>query len=222
MCHEKVSTIGWKAVLMVEEPLLCFQCSRELVKINGAICQGCGRPGEFEPLCKDCLRWSMDPCWKENEMINRSIYQYNEGIKTIFNQFKFRGDFELGKVFSKEIREFFIKEFTSVSMISFIPLSEERLYERGFNQAEILAKHIPRKIEPTLLKKNETKQSKKTRQERLTGDNPFQLRLNVNITAQHILLIDDIYTTGTTIRHAAKLLLENGASKVSSLTLIRS
>ncbi|MBM7661597.1 ComF family protein [Bacillus mesophilus] len=155
-------------------------------------------------------------------MKNRSIYQYNEGMKMILNQFKFRGDYELYKAFEAEMRKVFIRDFTKIDLISFIPLSDERLYERGFNQAEVLAQLITSNAVPLLVKKEESKQSKKNRQERISTENPFILLPHIHLQDNHILLIDDIYTTGTTIRHAAQLLLQEGAKQVSSLTLIRS
>lgn len=222
MCHENIAAIGWKSVLNLDQPTLCYQCGRDLLKITGPICDLCGRPGGFEALCLDCERWNEDLFWKTHQVINRSIYSYNEGMKTILNQFKFRGDYALGKTFSNEMKDMFRREFKSVHIFSFIPVSDERLYERGFNQAEVLAKHTTRNVQALLTKRNETKQSKKSRLERIKGENPFEIIPSVKVRFKNILLVDDIYTTGTTFRHGAKILLENGASKVSSLTLIRS
>ena len=65
------------------------------------------------------------------------------------------------------------------------------------------------------------KQSKKSRSERIHIPQVFQINPQVEIIGKHILLIDDIYTTGSTLRHAAKLLKESGAERIQSLTLAR-
>ncbi|WP_331435273.1 phosphoribosyltransferase family protein [Bacillus sp. SA1-12] len=66
------------------------------------------------------------------------------------------------------------------------------------------------------------KQSKKSRMERLAAENVFSYASSSKIEDKQILLVDDIYTTGSTLRNAAKLLVDNGAKTVFSLTLIRS
>jgi competence protein ComFC len=220
VCFESVAKVGWKSVLTMEMSTLCVRCEKELEKIDGPICDGCGRMSNS--LCVDCVGWNEDSYWSTNVVKNRSVYIYNEGMKALLNQYKFRGDVELAKAFRDEVKKLYVKDFTSVDLVSVIPLSEERLYERGFNQAEAIAQFTGRAITPLLTKKHESKQSKMTRKERMERENPFEALPHLPIQNKHILLVDDIYTTGTTLRNAAKILLERGASKISSLTLIRS
>jgi competence protein ComFC len=222
VCYEPVAKVGWRSFLTIEQSTLCGRCEKDLEKIDGPICDDCGRRVKEDALCVDCVRWNDDPFWSKNVMKNRSVYIYNEGMKTMLNQFKFRGDMELVKTFRDEVKQLFLKEFKSVDLVSVIPLSSERLYERGFNQAEAIAQLTGRDITPLLSKKHEPKQSKKSRKERLERENPFEVLSHIKIQNKHILLVDDLYTTGTTLRNAAKVLLEHGAAKISSLTLIRS
>jgi len=103
-----------------------------------------------------------------------------------------------------------------------IPLSDERLYERGFNQAESLA--LEAGAEPiNLLKRvHSEKQSKKSRNERIRLPQVFQLSETAPpFQNKQILLIDDVYTTGSTLRQAAIILRQAGAKSVQSLTLAR-
>ncbi|WP_456277623.1 ComF family protein [Bacillus sp. AK128] len=178
--------------------------------------------GQFEEMCPDCVRWNKDVYWRENPVKNRSIYQYNEGMKAILNQFKFRGDYELVTIFGADLKRKYKREYASIDIVSYIPLSSERLNERGFNQAEALATLLGCEIEELLIKRDDIKQSKKNRKDRLSSENPFIFTPEIDVRDKQILLIDDIYTTGITLRHAAKVLIQNGASKISSLTLIRS
>ncbi|MBL1705342.1 ComF family protein, partial [Klebsiella pneumoniae] len=88
---------------------------------------------------------------------------------------------------------------------------------------ELLAACLPIEISYLSLRRRETeKQSKKTRKERLSGSNPFYFRGEEMFHGQHILLVDDVYTTGITVRQIGSLLYDRGAREVSSLTLCRS
>lgn len=74
---------------------------------------------------------------------NRSLYMYDNGMKGILAQFKFRGDAELVRIFHRPFRSLFQQYFANVSTVIAVPLSKEREYERGFNQAELLAACLP-------------------------------------------------------------------------------
>lgn len=102
-----------------------------------------------------------------------------------------------------------------------IPLSDERLYERGFNQAEALLAVAGLSPTYVLQRIHTEKQSKKSRTDRIHIPQVFELTDQCLVKDQMIVLIDDIYTTGSTLRHAAKLLKEAGASSVQSFTLAR-
>ncbi|WP_346015005.1 ComF family protein [Metabacillus halosaccharovorans] len=157
-------------------------------------------------------------------MRNVSVYEYNDSMKDILSTFKFRGDAALAAVFLKDFKTSYKANFKTTKFDATIPipLSPERLYERGFNQAKLLADFLPLPQLEVLERTHHEKQSKKSRQERLTSSNVFSITDRSIIEGKNILLIDDIYTTGTTLRHAAKRLKDFGAASISSLTLIRS
>nr|WP_276532455.1 phosphoribosyltransferase family protein [Cytobacillus horneckiae] len=102
-----------------------------------------------------------------------------------------------------------------------IPLSPERKYERGFNQSEALINALGRQPLSILTRIHSEKQSKKSRNERISLPQVFQLTDSAAIQDKCLVIIDDIYTTGSTLRHAAKLLKESGAKEVTSLTIAR-
>jgi competence protein ComFC len=198
------------------------------MRINGEICDMCGRPfAGLEPshrqgrLCTDCVRWQEDDEWKDVLTKNRSVYMYNEFMKEVVAIWKFRGDYAMAEAFQEEFRREFYRHFDHTFLIVPIPLSAERLYERGFNQAKALAELLNLPIHDILTRHHLEKQSKKSRRERLQTENVFQLSEKTSLQDKHIVLIDDIYTTGTTLRHAAKVLLKAGAASVSSFTLAR-
>src|SRR5699024_5852153 len=99
--------------------------------------------------------------------------------------------------------------------------SKERLINRGFNQSLAIAEKLARNtsdIQQVLQRIHSEKQSKKTRSQRIFGKNPFKL---IKKTNKSVILVDDIYTTGTTLRHAATLLKQGGCPAIYSYSLIR-
>ena len=227
-CHELIlANIGWRAIFSVEkEQLICQTCEGKLEKIEGEQCRICSRPFQnidekFRrgDLCHDCFRWEEDPEWQGYLERNLSLFLYNDFLKEMIAKFKFRGDYVLAKIFS----EFLKKKLTEIAPDLFvpIPLSEERLYERGFNQASAILIEAGYQPNHLLSRIHSEKQSKKSRSERIHLPQVFQLLPDIQVAGKKVVLIDDIYTTGSTLRHAAKLLKVGGAASVQSLTLAR-
>lgn len=212
----------WTSFLLSEQKA-CDDCYGKLNKITGQTCPSCYRPQNHQDTCKDCQTWEVDPKWRNALQQNVSVFEYNEALKEILALYKFRGDAAIAEVFKKDVVASFKKNFSNAKIDASIPipLSPERLYERGFNQSELLANFLPLPQLNVLQRTHHEKQSKKSRHERITSSDVFSLSDSSKIKEKHILLVDDIYTTGSTLRHAAKLLLEKGASTVSSITLIR-
>ncbi|MEH7414361.1 ComF family protein [Neobacillus drentensis] len=227
-CHNIMApNIGWAALFSMEkEQLLCQACEDKLEKITGETCRICSRPFQSlnEPFrdgdfCHDCFRWEQDPDWQGLLEKNHSLYLYNEFLKELIATYKFRGDYVLAKVFAEQLK----KEIAKIQPDLFvpIPLSEERRYERGFNQAAALIAFAGFPSAELLSRIHSEKQSKKTRAERIHIPQVFKVESDGQIAGKRILLIDDIYTTGSTLRHAAKLLKEKGAESIQSITIAR-
>ncbi len=223
-----VEHISWSTFFTKrEEKLLCSTCQEQLEEITGKRCDICSRSLEsidaqyvVGARCSDCVRWESDSEWQGYLAGNLSIYLYNDFLKEIISQYKFRGDYLLAKVFAQKLK-------TSIRMLHAdylvpIPLSTERQFERGFNQAEALLREAGLHSTHLLQRTHGEKQSKKSREDRIHLPQIFQLTDSFVISGKRILLIDDIYTTGSTLRHAAKLLRKAGADYVFALTLARS
>ncbi len=225
ICKQEISeTPTWKSLLLINEMTTCEECFQQFEKISGSTCPLCHRPQPNEQPCQDCIKWQIDRNWGNILEKNVSIFTYNEAMKEVLATYKFRGDAALSAVFRQELIEAYNKFFKPLKLdIAVpIPLSKERLYERGFNQAKLFSDFLPLPQQDILTRSDDKKQSKKSRHERLLSENVFSLRESSKIEKKQILLVDDLYTTGSTLRHAAKILLKNGAEKVYSLTLIRS
>ncbi|BBN98212.1 ComF family protein [Sporolactobacillus terrae] len=221
-------------------PGFCLSCREQLIPIDARhCCCLCGRDLSrlnrdrvVENRCSDCVKWARSG---RNGLYvsNRAIYHYNPFLKEMINQFKFRGDVRLADGFAVELKRAYrhcereqsgiFKRKPSFLLVP-VPLSSERLLERGFNQADVLARQIGAPIVQALVRvRDEAKQSKKSRAERMRlRATPFRLneKAAVRLSGHKILLIDDIYTTGATMRLASEALAAARPHSIRSLTLI--
>lgn len=143
-----------------------------------------------------------------------SFYKYNDFMKDILHQYKFLQDIELAKVF--------VEDFATVNktdMLVPIPMHPEKLRDRTFSQVDELLRVADIPFTHVLEKIMNTTQGKKTKQERINTEILFEVTKEV--AGKSIILIDDLYTTGTTLHHAAYVLKLAGATKVEGVTLVR-
>lgn len=220
-CHSLTVKTTWTNLFFnLHNRYLCSFCQSKLEKIDYSMtCKRCCSISS-ERRCQDCMNW--ENYYKTNRPLikNISIYKYNEFLKQLITKWKYRGDYMLAFVFEKDLTTRFKQFFSTEKELAVVPmpLSNERLKERGFNQSEQLASMISNKIMTPLRRVHTEKQAKKSRRERLKMKNPFICQQNINYP---VVLIDDIYTTGATIYKAAETLKENGCPKIYSLTLVR-
>ncbi len=228
LCDGEIeSEFTWRSIFTHEQhSRLCQKCYEKFERISGETCNICGRPfalldAEYRSgeLCLDCRRWEEDEFWRGSLDKNTSLYSYSDFTKEVIAKFKFRGDYVLAKIFTADFLKT-LQAFQYDYLVP-IPLSEERLYERGFNQSEAIIRVAG--LEPAYLlsRVHTEKQSKKSRTERIHLNQVFRVDSVHDLRGKKILIVDDIYTTGSTLRHASRLLKENGADKVYSLTLAR-
>ncbi len=227
-CGQPISaSVGWRKLFSIEtENFLCEECEKKFEKMEGETCRICGRSLELlsgnyrqGDICQDCVRWEEDPQWQGVLEKNYSLFHYNDYLKEVIAKYKYRGDYVLARVFSERIKGVLLS--IEADLFIPIPLSEERIYERGFNQAEALLIEAGFVPNPILTRIHSEKQSKKSRIERIHLPQVFQLTPEACLEGKKVVLIDDIYTTGSTLRHAAKLLKRAGAANVFSLTIAR-
>jgi competence protein ComFC len=228
LCDEEIeSKVTWRSLFAREHPSkVCGSCNKKFVHITGEICTICGRPlalleAEYRSgsVCLDCRRWEEDERWTGSLDKNIALYTYTNFTKEVIARYKFRGDYVLAEVFTADFLKA-LQDFQYDYIVP-IPLSEERLYERGFNQAEAVIRAAGLVPVHVLTRAHTEKQSKKSRHERIHLEQVFNVESDLDLRGKTIMIVDDIYTTGSTLRHAAKLLKENGAVKVYSLTLAR-
>ena len=102
-----------------------------------------------------------------------------------------------------------------------IPVTNHTMRTRGFNQVTGLIENVQYTELIKHREKQKVAQSKKDRQSRLKTKQPFFLDKDINLRGRKVLLVDDIYTTGRTLYHAAELCYLNGCKRVQSLSLAR-
>ncbi|WP_246516704.1 ComF family protein [Salicibibacter cibarius] len=214
---------SWEALFSWRQKNLCDTCQGKLRPLKAPWCLYCSRPLARTESCADCRRWERTRHWSGLLVRNVSLFSYDDYLQELISIYKYRGDVALARVFTEPLKQTYLKDFKGAIPVP-IPLSEERLLERGFNQAAVLAEQLPVAYNACLARVvDEDKQSKQSRRGRLRGHaRPFSFQGGAaRVAGKHMLLIDDIYTTGTTLRKAAIPLLEQGAKQVSALTVAR-
>ncbi|RTE07897.1 ComF family protein [Paenibacillus whitsoniae] len=214
-----------------EELGLCSSCYNQIPWIHRVLCAFCGR-GES---CPDCRRER-----HTTFVLSRSSVRYDETMKELLARYKYRGDERLQAVLGAMLVHAFrlaqeklgAMAAESHEVITFVPVSELRMQERGFNQAEQMALELGRRVGlpvvPLLSRSKHTdKQSFKGRHARI-GDlaNVFEVSLPgsgalAGVAVTRIYIVDDVYTTGSTMSQCARALGKEFSAEICGLTWAR-
>lgn len=213
LCENGTEVDSWRAFFGAKAPPLCEVCMASFNRLSGPCCRVCSRSMEEDGECTDCQSWR-----KSIFHSNVSLFHYNEAMQDVIAQFKYRGDYVLASIFAEEIRTEAKK--AACDLICPVPLAPSRLAERRFNQSEALIACAGLTAAPLLGRHESEKQSKKSRAERMNAVQTFYPIGEA--TGKSVLVIDDIYTTGATMRLVADALAEAGAASVKSITIARS
>lgn len=204
-----------------EEYLLCNKCLNNVKFIGENCCQKCGKVMAVgcTGLCIDCrtIKHYFDRAF--------SAVEYRDIVKSALIKYKF---FRQKKVFNSLAAIALSKalEIGKIDLILPVPLHKDRMLQRGFNQSEEIARFIAKKIgvelnTTSLIRvKNTKSQSTLSRHERLNNlKKAFKSYPKNQIAGKTLLLVDDVYTTGSTVSECARVLKEAGAEKVYVLTV---
>lgn len=189
-------------------------------------------------LCKQCE--SNIKKYEINEIVsykgNKDIYfdfqlktfNYKDIIRDKIIDYKFNEKAYLSKTFEKMILKNekiygFLKKY---DIILYVPMFRRNKFARGYNQAELIAKLIAKKLQinierNNLIKVKETeKQSTLTKKQREKNvKDAFELINPEKIKNKKVILFDDIYTTGNTVNECSRILKEAGACEIAALTI---
>ncbi|HKT33887.1 MAG TPA: ComF family protein [Nitrospira sp.] len=210
-------------------PYFCDDCWERIVPISGPRCGCCDQPfaskatNEWSPAhrCQQCLQRppAYGRAW--------TLYPYIPPLQEAICALKYRNLFSLAKPLAAlMIRA--LPEGMDADVIVPVPLHSSRLRTREFNQSLLIADHVGRHLQRSvsttdLIRTLATEpQTSLTRSKRLGNlRRAFSVCNAKAFTDRHVLLIDDVFTTGTTLNECAKVLHSAGAASVSALTLAR-
>ena len=202
-----------------EKEFVCFDCESELPQAQKS-CHQCAIPMAGGGICGQCLQHQ--PAF-DNSHCN---YLYQAPLDRWLHTYKHRNRTEWSIKLSRLMLTQAPHNIDQIDAITFVPSSRLSLLRRGFNPAELLAMHIADSLELPLRKKlasrSHSKQQKELNHLQRVDNvrNSFQLKKQ-KLNGQHILLIDDVMTTGSTAHTMAALLKQAGASEVTVWCLAR-
>lgn len=202
--------------------LVCPHCARGLAPYRGQACPLCGAPpAASQDICVPCgACLTSPPSWQAL----RFYGLYQNTLKEQLLRFKYGEDLTLIPLLGHMLAQA-SASLLPVDLVVAMPRHESRLRERGFNQVHELARvtaqahHLP--LSPDSLRRTrptppQAQLSAKERQQ-----NPQGSFAATGVQGKRVLLLDDIMTTGSTLRHAAAAMCKAGATTVSVAVVAR-
>ena len=201
---------------------ICLECLPKLRVVTPPWCMKCGKKIRDDgAFCSDCRQ--------KQHMFDRSrtLYEYAAAAPSIY-RFKYKGRQEYAEFFGEEMGKYLGDFIRSVSpdVLVPVPLHKKKLSKRGYNQAACLAralgKNMQLPVDEKLVKRvrNTAPMKRLNPAERQNNlKKAFNIGRNDVKLYDRIILVDDIYTTGTTLDEIAALLKSHGVSEVYCVTL---
>jgi len=230
-CHQPITKTDIKDAIATDiwhamASFVCPKCMIDFETVESPRCLRCGesiKNNKQIETCHACARF-------QNTFDKvRFVGMYQGIFKELIHLYKFKNKRQLAKPFARMLKQKLAccQELGPIDFIAPVPLHISRLRTRGFNQALLMLwqwRSEKSKIIPKLLIRNRpTKtQTHLTREQRMENMvSAFGLNPNISVDGKRILLVDDVYTTGSTVHACSVPLREGGAKCVHVLTLAR-
>ena len=197
---------------------VCDDCHNALLRKRSAYgqCRRCNSFGVYSHACSNCRTWP-------NYYVgNISVWPYQGRYKQVIQDFKFHNMPWLADALAQELLSHLTKEY---DMLVPVPLHANRLQERGYNQSELLVRALSRQTgmpwQRSIVRVRDTPhQTGLNRTERLHNlHEAFGCSPSANVEGKRVIVVDDVFTTGTTLLSCAKVLHQNGAKSIVSCTI---
>lgn len=214
--------------LVERQGMLSSNVWSQLDFIVDPMCSVCGFPFDFEidsgAQCASCL--AAAPPYASA----RSVLKYNDTSRDIILGFKHADKTHSVTAFGTWLRRAGREMLESADILAPVPLHRWRLISRRYNQSAIIAKYLERETEIPVIADLLLRTRATPSQGHLKAKDRFQNIKNAfAVNSKHtellknkkIVLIDDVYTTGATVRECTKVLMKAGAERVDILTLAR-
>lgn len=212
-------------------PTLCITCSDRLISQEKFLCMNCWHDLPVTNFHLNRDNKVAQLFWGRVEIENAtSFFSYKKGSRyqQLIHFVKYKGlkelGFETGRKFGFALLN--SEDFRNVDFIVPVPLHPKKQKKRGFNQSDWIARGIADTLQKPISTDNlfreifTSTQTRKNRFERWQNvEGIFGLKNPENFTDKHILLIDDVVTTGSTLEACAFQILKQGDTKVSIATL---
>lgn len=199
--------------------LLCPGCAADLPRLPDARCPRCALPTPNGEICGACLKHP--PAFDRTE----AVYRYDYPIDSLVHAFKYRGELALARFFGESLTERIVDR-EKPDLIIPMPLHANRLRERGFNQAALLAGHISRATGIPI----DRAACRRVRDTQAQIALPISERKRnmrhafacmTSLDGQAVALVDDVMTTGASLDELARVVLAAGAASVSVWVVCR-
>ncbi len=207
---------------------ICTSCKEKLNYIREPRCFRCSKPIEQEEqeYCSDCQR---GPHHFDQ---GYAVWVYDEAMKHSVAGYKYRGKKEYAKFYTEEILRGYgnwVSKLAPDALVP-VPIHRSKYSERGYNQADILARGIGKELEIPVLSDLLIRNRKTLPQKMLSDKERFRnlkaaFAMNKKRVSSipkqlsRVLLVDDIYTTGSTIEACAQVLKSHGIKEVYFIVL---
>ena len=212
-------------------PPLCLLCDERLAEDETFLCSGCRETlsAVEGPICngEDYSRKLMGKVYFARSV---AFFHYTPAMQKLIHGFKYRNLPRLVDFFAEEIsrRMFNMPGCLEFDLMVPVPLHGTRRRERGYNQAELLARRLSEKTGIPLLHDGLIRTRYTSQQAKLDGrqrsenvKNAFRVKNPQNVHRRKTAVVDDVLTTGNTLNECARVLLEAGAEQVTALTIVR-
>lgn len=190
-------------------------------------------PHPFCPLCRSLLDHKFKRCPKcpqsSSLAISRSLGVFDPYYQVLTHHFKYNRKFSIGKKLARKLGEILKQEEFSKDFdyLIAVPLHPSRRRERGYNQSEVLAQELSKSISVPLAEKVLVRKKKTADQTHLSVEEretnvkgAFAVRDKFLLKDKKVILVDDVMTTGATLRECARVLKDAGAKEVAGVTLV--
>lgn len=212
-------------------PRLCLACQKKLVSVETSICIHCN----YNLTPTDYHRTNPNPVlerfWGRVDLEHATTaYSFNKGglLQQLIHQLKYENKpeigLELGKMYGSLLKD--TAPYNTVDYIIPVPLHPKKKHLRGYNQAAMIAKGLAVSMEKKwssdyLIRTDNTEtQTKKSRLDRFANvENAFGIGDKNAIAGKHLLLVDDVITTGATLEACAQTLLQVDNVKISVVAI---
>jgi ComF family protein len=221
----------WDDFISLLFPRLCYGCGDHLLRNEVLICTECfvviPRTNYHLEKGNQLEKIFWGRCMIEKAAAF-SFYNKGSRIRRLIHNLKYKGireiGNELGKIYGRTLKS---SGYTDdIDVIIPVPLHSSKKRIRGFNQSDIIsqglseATGLPVDIDSLFRKKGTSTQTRRSRYDRWTNvEGIFEIRYPEKICGKHILLVDDVITTGSTIESCATELLKIEGVKVSVVAL---